>query len=616
MTFRTNEEVRITGVLWTASNSTVTCSKVINWRDGSGNEYDASRTNATVKIYTSKSNYEYGVCSASWGTLTFTMKGLDASNSKTEVTSNKKQWRPWAKVAYVASASDLVDLDWDNTFTGTQTFAEDILFTGTTNPWIRPRGLTTAQMNALDMTGIDSAIIYNTTESEHYQYIGGAWSAVSGGSTQPNASITVAGKVEKGTLAQWVAWTSIGETGAPLFLSPDDIAKIIQGWNYINLASATDSWTDTYVTTATPTLTAYTTGALFVVTFAETNTTTTPTLNIDWLWAVTITDKDSVALAVWDITTNKLILMKVWSAFKIMSELPATATRQGITTKAWWTSADWALSISSWTTTLAIPANWYLEKNYTSVNITGGTLNFTWNGIVVIKCSGNFTMSAWTIDLDGRGWAWWAPWGWGWSRWLNNLLVLHTNAGWAWWVPWGWTAWALSFQVNNITNRLFSAGAWWGWWAAWNWWAWWVWWWLLIVECAWKINISWWTIRARGIDWSNWTSSDWWGWGWGWWWAIVILWTVWTITWTLQASWWNWWNGSWTSWSSNWWGWWWGWLWAWWTWWSVTVAWSSWSVWFAYPSGTVTWWNGWTSWVNTMWWWGWWWGWFIYVSQY
>lgn len=457
-------------------------------------------------------------------------------------------------------------------------------------------------------------MIYNTALWVNQQYIGWARADVDTWAAVSNATTTSTGVGELWVLAEVAAWTATW--GAwPLIVTPDVLAKQIQSWSYISLASATDSWTDTYVTTATPTLTAYTTGQLFVVTFAETNTTTTPTLNIDWLWAVTITDKDSVALAVWDITTNKLILMKEWSAFKIMSELPATATRQGITTKSWWTSADWALSISSWTTTLAIPANWYLEKNYTSINITGWTLNFTWNGIVVIKCSSNFTMSAWTIDLDGIGWTWWTS-SWAWSRWLNNLLALHTNAGWAWWAPWAWTAWALSLQVNNITNRLFSAGAWWGWWAAWNWWAWWAWWWLLIVECAWKINISWWTIRARGIAWSNWTSNNWWGWGWGWWWAIVILWTVWTITWTLQANWWNWWNGSWTSWSANWWGWWWGWLWAWWAWWSVAVAWSSWSVWFAYPSGTVTWWSGWTSWVNTMWWWGWWWGWFIYVTQY
>jgi hypothetical protein len=60
-------------------------------------------------------------------------------------------------------------------------------------------------MNALDMTGIPSAIIYNETESEHYQYIGGAWSPVSAGSTQANASETVAGKVETSTAAQMIA---------------------------------------------------------------------------------------------------------------------------------------------------------------------------------------------------------------------------------------------------------------------------------------------------------------------------------------------------------------------------------------------------------------------------
>ncbi len=149
-----------------------------------------------------------------------------------------------------------------------------------------------------------------------------------------NATESISWGTEIWTTAEVTAWTAIWWTWASLSVTPAKLAAQIQSWSYISLASATDSWTDTYVTTATPTLTAYTTGALFVVTFAETNTTTTPTLNIDWLWAVTITDKDSVALVAWDITTNKLILMKVWSAFKIMSELPATTTRQGISEMA------------------------------------------------------------------------------------------------------------------------------------------------------------------------------------------------------------------------------------------------------------------------------------------
>ena len=65
-------------------------------------------------------------------------------------------------------------------------------------------------MNSLNMTGINSAIIYNTTESEHYQYVGGAWSAVSAGSTQANASETVAGKVEISTQVEFDAGTDTG----------------------------------------------------------------------------------------------------------------------------------------------------------------------------------------------------------------------------------------------------------------------------------------------------------------------------------------------------------------------------------------------------------------------
>lgn len=155
-----------------------------------------------------------------------------------------------------------------------------------------------------------------------------------------NATESISWGTEIWTTAEVTAWTAIWWTWASLSVTPAKLAAQIQSWSYISLASATDSWTDTYVTTATPTLTAYTTGALFVVTFAETNTTTTPTLNIDWLWAVTITDKDSVALAVWDITTNKLILMKVWSAFKIMGEVNSRIEKP-LTQLAWENITAW-----------------------------------------------------------------------------------------------------------------------------------------------------------------------------------------------------------------------------------------------------------------------------------
>ena len=71
-----------------------------------------------------------------------------------------------------------------------------------------PISLTTAQRTAL--TPSSSAIVYDTTLGQLYQYISGAWSAVSAGSTQPNASMTVAGKVEIATSAETISGTNIG----------------------------------------------------------------------------------------------------------------------------------------------------------------------------------------------------------------------------------------------------------------------------------------------------------------------------------------------------------------------------------------------------------------------
>ena len=265
-------------------------------------------------------------------------------------------------------------------------------------------------------------MIYNTALWVNQQYIWWARADVDTWAAVSNATTTSTGVWELWVLAEVAAWTATWWAW-PLIVTPDVLAKQIQSWSYISLANATDSWTDTYVTTATPTLTAYTPGQLFVVTFAETNTTTTPTLNIDGLWAVTITDKDSVALAVWDITTNKLILMKVWSAFKIMSELPATATKRWIDYKVslWWTGSDWALSISSWTTT--ITWDWYIAtKNYSSITISSTAILTSNSKVTHINCLWNFTMSWWTIDCSWLAGNWGSSWWDGWN-WFNQVLL-------------------------------------------------------------------------------------------------------------------------------------------------------------------------------------------------
>lgn len=87
--------------------------------------------------------------------------------------------------------------------------------------WAVMKSLTTAQRTAL--TWVNGMVVYDTTLWELYQYIGGAWSAVSAGSTQPNASETVAGKLELATDAEVLAGTDIGWTGASLSVLPSQL---------------------------------------------------------------------------------------------------------------------------------------------------------------------------------------------------------------------------------------------------------------------------------------------------------------------------------------------------------------------------------------------------------
>lgn len=69
---------------------------------------------------------------------------------------------------------------------------------------------------------------YLTTEGKRTDYVGGAWVDRATGST-PNASTTVAGKVEKATSGEVTAWTSTGWTGAELFVWPAEL-KTVTDW--------------------------------------------------------------------------------------------------------------------------------------------------------------------------------------------------------------------------------------------------------------------------------------------------------------------------------------------------------------------------------------------------
>lgn len=127
------------------------------------------------------------------GVATIVKRGLTQVATSTEDSNLKKQWTEGTTGYITALAFDLLDKGGD-TMTGA------LKFSGVTNQGLVVNSLTTTQRLALTPT--NGAIVYDSTLGENYQYIGGAWSAVSSGSVQPNASSTVAGKVEIATDAQ------------------------------------------------------------------------------------------------------------------------------------------------------------------------------------------------------------------------------------------------------------------------------------------------------------------------------------------------------------------------------------------------------------------------------
>jgi hypothetical protein len=84
------------------------------------------------------------------------------------------------------------------------------------------------EMNAL--TGVaNGAEIYVTGEGVKYDYLAGSWVAREAGGTFPNASTTVAGKVEEATTAEMGAGTAAGATGARLFVNSGNLVKTSSG---------------------------------------------------------------------------------------------------------------------------------------------------------------------------------------------------------------------------------------------------------------------------------------------------------------------------------------------------------------------------------------------------
>lgn len=158
------------------------------------------------------------------GTYTYTGLTRGLSQTADPITAGTgSTWLANQEAILVAMHDQLVDKTQPTTFASTITFADDINFTGTTKGGLTLKSLTQAQINAL--TPVVGYKVFNTDTGTVQTYYSGAWNN-EGTSTTPNASTTVAGKVEQATQSEVNAGTITGSTGAVLFADPSTIKVV------------------------------------------------------------------------------------------------------------------------------------------------------------------------------------------------------------------------------------------------------------------------------------------------------------------------------------------------------------------------------------------------------
>ena len=166
--------------------------------------------------------------------------------------------------------------------------------------------LTTIERDALTNVPNGGLAIYNTTLGQTQWREGGSWVSNASGGSVPNASPTVAGKVEKATSAESQAGTDTGGTGAENFVAPSDIAANEQNQQF---SHAVDSvGTDAYAITLTPAIAAYADGQQFTFEAGTANTGAC-TLNVNAKGAKAIKKKNDQDLETGDIEAGQKVLV-------------------------------------------------------------------------------------------------------------------------------------------------------------------------------------------------------------------------------------------------------------------------------------------------------------------
>lgn len=373
------------------------------------------------------------------GTMTILKRGLDQSANEVEVTALKKEWRPGAIWYITIFASQAIDLDasgysqdkyvatvdvanntttGDNTHTGieTITWANARLDCSWAKLWFSVPNLT--EMERLALTPENGELVYDTTNWLLYQYIWWSRSTIDTWTPTPNASETVAWKVEIATTAEFNAWTDTWGTGAYLSPKPSDIKTSIDNTYY--------QWSINYKFTPWEAITDITAGnwAVFV-----------------WTWVYNAYQRTNTSTQVfWDSTYQQIRLVisadtqVVSNILKYITFVPAKTASP---------ADNIVVTLKEWSTTIT-PDN-TLQVLNASVNGTEQILD-TWRAIFQRTSSTKYIQFSRSWSLNG-----------------TNKFNLWRNNSWSFtWITaeyYNWSAWvSLSWLPTFILQFGFEAG--------------------------------------------------------------------------------------------------------------------------------------------------------------
>jgi hypothetical protein len=486
----------------------------------------------------------------SWNTLTWLTRWLSQTDIPTTSWSGMNRVA-WTVVKLVAMHDQLPDMQWDNTWNGTNTFTEEMSFTNisdlnvnwTSNP--RPVVADTTIRDTLYPTPVtwDTVYVEALNALQIYNTWTAQWETQDVWTPPVDASTTAKGIVEEAIPSEVWAWTWAWATGARLFINPTWTKKTSSGSadeNYIPVLNALGKLANWFI------------WSLWDFAFG------------DWSdWDVTISSNTTLTR---DMYYNNLTIdnaktlypnwYKIFVKWTLLNN--GTISHNGNNGSNW---TNWTWNDAGWVGWAAV--NWWTLNAWVAWVTWQSTQNWYWGWDTrtvltpssYITYSNNNGANAWTSWSNG-----WTTTGWVSNRWIN-YNVLFDFEKMIFYMLWMWSFNTLQYKISwqamwwgggGVSSwSAINLGSWWGWWSSW----WLIWIAAKIFNNAWTIIATWWN---GWNGWTLWWSWFGWGWGWGWHWGFLFLvrttltnlWTV-TLTWGTWWARWEWWTAPWVA-GSNW----------------------------------------------------------------